>query len=155
MATTTQAGAGGAPPPKTQSDDYQLSRLFDYTKFHIGLYTTLITGLFGVVSFAVARASGTPGNTIAAGDVRVLAHLLPYMKWSAFFTLCAGVCAGVVASSIPDHTSYGVFKDQDIKVFSNREIDGLTYEHVIHGEHIFFWIAVTVAAIGFLSLRLQ
>jgi hypothetical protein len=50
-------------------EDQQLNTLFDYTKFHIGLYATLISGLFGVIAYANEHRSD------------VLDHLLRYAKW--------------------------------------------------------------------------
>ena len=66
--------------------DDQLKQLFDYTKFHIGMYTTLIAGIIGV--FANETLKGAYSG------------MVPYIKVSILLFLVAGAAGGLVASSI-------------------------------------------------------
>jgi hypothetical protein len=59
--------------------------LFDYTKFHIGLYTTLTTGLLALMSLG--------GQTVPA-------HLHRPVYFTVVLFALAGAAGGVVASSV-------------------------------------------------------
>ena len=67
--------------------DEQLKHLFDYTKFHMGMYTTLITAVIGVFA----------NENLKTGYLK---HL-PYIKISIVLFLVAGAAGGLIASSIP------------------------------------------------------
>jgi hypothetical protein len=64
----------------------RLKLLFDYTKFHIGLYTTVAT-IFG--------------GLIAASDT-VPFTFYPQLLFASVICICiAGIAGGTIASSIP------------------------------------------------------
>ena len=124
-------------------DDHQLSTLFDYTKFHIGLYSTLITGLFAIIAFAMHPSD--PNG-------KVLAYLLPYAKFTAGFILVAGAAGGVIASNIPNYKTFEEYKSVRLPIFG---IPSFTYFVFAHVEHLAFWIAVGIASYACLSIPLN
>ena len=82
----------------TMSDE-RVARLFDYTKFHIGLYMTLGAGLVAVVA-------------AAADEKSVLRALVSYPKLlagSVFLMFVAGAAGGVIASSLTQVTTFDDF----------------------------------------------
>ncbi len=116
----------------------QLDRLFDYTKFHIGFYATVITGLFAVIGFAVSNS-----------QQQVLSRLLPFAVATAILVLIAGAAGGAIASNIPDYRDFTSFAQDNLNVFG---LETMRYKTWAHIEHVAFWLAVAVATIGFLSL---
>jgi hypothetical protein len=122
-------------------EDHRLATLFDYTKFHIGLYATLISGLFGVIAFAHDHENN-----------RVLAHLLTYAKWVAALILVAGAAGGAIASNIVGATNYDIFKDTHPDFFG-YPCSFLTYGFLVHAEHIAFWLAVLLGAYAFFTIK--
>ncbi len=122
----------------------QLKLLFDYTKFHILLYTTLITLMLGLFIFGTG-ASGT-------GDAVVAKLRLP-MKFVVFFFLIAGGAGGVIGSSISSTPRYSKLKDFlddyispyniDIKIL---KLKGHTWINIEHGA---FWLGITIAVFSF------
>ena len=117
----------------------QLDRLFDYTKFHIGFYATVITGLFAVIGFAVSNS-----------QQEVLRHILPFAWVTALLVLTAGAAGGVIASNIPEYPTFESFADKttELKVFG---VSTRHYSDFVRLEHMAFWAAVLLASAGFLS----
>jgi hypothetical protein len=105
----------------------QLKLLFDYTKFHIGLYTTVAT-IFG--------------GLVAASD-KVPFKFHPTLLLSAVGFICiAGIAGGTIASSIPGYSSYKEFWNAPIAPFKFK---GMKAEYWTYVEHGAFWIAVVLA----------
>jgi hypothetical protein len=97
----------------------QLKLLFDYTKFHIGIYATLITAL-------VAAREYWPGPTPG------------FLKGTLAAFLVAGAAGGVVASNIPAFQSYSTFTTALIGVLW-FQMKGDSWVHV---EHAAFWLGI-------------
>jgi hypothetical protein len=76
--------------------DDQLKIIFDYTKFHIGMYTTLIAGIIGVFSNDSFKDHYT--------------GMLPYIRASIVLFVVAGMAGGLIASSIPHYATFAEFK---------------------------------------------
>ena len=106
--------------------DSKLKGLFDYTKFHIGLYTGLISLLVGLAKFM-----GQPQQM----------HLL-WLKCTLVLLVLAGICGGVVGSNAYEYDSFKKFKDAAIGPFGWKPLSGKTWAHC---EHFFFWGAVILA----------
>jgi len=111
--------------------DEQLKHLFDYTKFHIGMYTTLIAAIIGVF----------------ANDDLKLAYtgLIPYIKVAIVAFLIAGVAGGLVASSIPFFKTFESFSRAKLGPWSFKVVPAIWCTHI---EHTAFWIGCLVAAYG-------
>ena len=128
--------------PSTNLQLEQLKTLYDYTKFHIGLYGTLLAGFMGVSGFAAGHLSRTS---------------LLGLKLATFLLLIAAMSGGVVASSIVDvYQNYGLWKEDAglekfwttaIGPFNGKWMFAKTWWRI---EHTAFWIAVLIVVGGFL-----
>jgi hypothetical protein len=108
----------------------KLKLLFDYTKFHIGLYTTVAT-IFG--------------GLFAAGD-RVPFKFQPHLLLASVIFMCtAGWAGGTIASSIPGYSSYTTFWNARI---APMRLQGVRAEYWTYIEHTAFWIAVVLALLS-------
>ncbi|MEI2760729.1 hypothetical protein [Methanothrix soehngenii] len=111
--------------------DDQLKQLFDYTKFHIGMYTTLIAGIIGVF------ANDSLKNAYSG--------MVPYIKVSIVLFLVAGAAGGLVASSIPFFKTFDEFSQACIGPWKLKLFPAIICTHV---EHTAFWFGCFVAAFG-------
>lgn len=107
----------------------QLNQLMDYTKFHIGVYTTLNSVLVGSIGL----------NTVPDGPFRyyLFATLACFIIASAF--------GGLVGSSIPYYKTWDEFASQKLGPWHFKLIPSLWCTHL---EHTFFWIGIASAVIG-------
>jgi hypothetical protein len=117
---------------KAATDYEKVKTLFDYTKFHIGLYTTI-----GAILVAAIGTKAIPFRPLALWTCIILIGV-------------AGFAGGVVASTLPGCNSLTQFlKDPvgpwDIKLFS---CSGQTWTRI---EHTAFWLAIIVGLISFAS----
>ena len=119
----------------------QLKTLYDYTKFHIGLYGTLLAGFMAISGFA----SGISRTSLLG------------LKLAIFLLLIAAMSGGVVASSIVDvYQNYGVWKqDADLKRFWTTHLGPFKMQLMPAKvwwciEHTAFWVAVLIVVGGFL-----
>ena|SRR5581483_6843431 len=110
----------------------KLKLLFDYTKFHIGLYTTLATIFGGLIAAKVGE------KTLFEFEWKLLL--------ASVICICiAGLAGGVIASSIPGFGGYQEFWKADIAPFKLR---GFKAEYWTYIEHTAFWIAVVLAILS-------
>jgi hypothetical protein len=93
----------------------RLNLLYDYTKFHIGLYTTLVAALVAARETIIPRAPA-------------------YLRWTLLFFLLAGAAGGVVASNVPDFSTYSDFLNTRIGPFGWKPMCGLYWIHLEHLE---------------------
>ena len=111
--------------------DEQLKQLFDYTKFHIGMYTTLIAAIIGVFANDTLNDSYT--------------GLVPYIKATIVMFLVAGAAGGLVASSIPFFKTFETFSKSRLGPWCFKVIPAIWCTHI---EHTAFWIGCLVAVVG-------
>lgn len=111
--------------------DDQLKQLYDYTKFHIGLYTTLITAIVGVF-----------GNS---GLKLQYSYMVPYMKVTVILFMAAGAFGGLIASSIPFFTKFEDFRNARLGLWSCQWIPSIRCTHLEHGA---FWLGCLIAVLG-------
>jgi hypothetical protein len=84
---------------KEKVSESQLKFLFDYTKFHIGMYTTLMGAVVAFLKFnAKFTAAGEPWWLRLCLVITLLCFL------------GAGVCGGAIASNIPDNSGLQTFR---------------------------------------------
>ncbi|MEX3917829.1 hypothetical protein AB4Y43_16555, partial [Paraburkholderia sp. BR10872] len=88
--------------------DERLKTLYDYTKFHIGMYTTLIGAIIAVF--------GNKDWALSYGA------LLPWAYGSAVAFAIAGVFGGLVASSIPYYRTFKEFEDARLGAWKAKRI---------------------------------
>jgi len=108
--------------------------LFDYTKFHIGLYATLISALIAVTKLG---RETLPPQVICA------------LKFTVICFVFAGAAGGVIASTIS--VDYERIKlNQDIGPFA---CGWCKYETWAHIEHYSFWLGIIVSVVALLQSR--
>lgn len=111
----------------------KLKLLFDYTKFHIGLYTTVAT-IFG--------------GLVAAGDKIPFKFSTTFLLASVVCICVAGMAGGTIASSIPGYSSYTDFWKERIAPFPFKPLlfkNGMKAEYWTYVEHLAFWLGVALA----------
>ena len=111
--------------------DAQLVMLMDYTKFHIGMYTTLGTLLIGFLALykdgdTVERARGFLFATLACLAI-------------------AGLCGGIVAANLPHATRFSTFEEQELGPIGLKWFKSSTWMTL---EHLAFWAGIVVALSG-------
>lgn len=116
----------------------QLKCIYDYTKFHIGLYATLVAGLIGLMNFGPLVVFHLP--TIRPLQILIGGFLL------------AGAFGAIVLVSLTDPTGENGFWDET----KERLVTTPTWflQKPLHFwlscEHFCFWVAIVVA-LGWLS----
>jgi hypothetical protein len=111
----------------------QVNKLYDYTKFHIGLYAALMTALMTVLGI---------------GQTTVPPEAVCYLKITLVCFTVAGMFGGILGSSI------SLYQDDLV----NGKGVGMgrwkiPVEWCVHLEHWAFWIGIWVAVGGFLHLH--
>ncbi len=124
--TTGQQSQNG-PPSTGVTELEQLKFLMDYTKFHIGLYATVITILLAVASIG--------GKTVPCIYHQPVVITLVCV-------LLAGLAGGIIAGHIPEQTSFKAFWYERTGPWSCKCIPT---RYVARFEHVVFWIGVANA----------
>ena|ERR1041385_816294 len=122
-----------SPVNRLQDNVEQVKLLFDYTKFHITVYSTLATLLVGISASSLAG------------------HLALHKQWLlAAFTaiVAAGLAAGVVAATMPSCTAILDFWNLRTGPYDVRILTIRSWTYV---EHTSFWIAVACVILAFLT----
>lgn len=119
--------------------DDRLKALFDYTKFHIGLYSSLCTLLVAVVGIdAIKDEAG------------------PTLPWFLLATLVcfaiAGLFGGLVGSSIPGFKTWEEFSKAKLGPWFLPEV--LPAPWAASAEHTAFWIGTVTAVAGVICVLL-
>ncbi len=142
MAISDASGKGYA---ASDTEHEQLKLLFDYTKFHIGLYTTLVTLLIAFIKLG-------PGEPDLLQQISIALTVLLFVL--------AGACGGVVASNIPHYRRFSDFMAAPIgprwlraerwtkKSRSAMAASPLAGANWVSCEHAFFWLGIASAVIG-------
>jgi hypothetical protein len=96
----------------------QIKLLFEYTKFHIGMYSTFATAVLALLAGEFAE-----GWSICE----------PLLAWSLLPIALAGIAGGVIASSLPHLYGRSDIREADIGPlwFEKWKLKGWTY--VEHG----------------------
>jgi hypothetical protein len=114
--------------------DDRLERLYDYTKFHIGIYRS---------------AAGGVATLLASKDADwIISRLVgnQVLLYVAFvFLVTAGMCGGIVATSVTESLTFNDFwtKDHHPGRLSSLRATGKTW---VHREHRFFWLSLLFLA---------
>ena len=127
--------------PSGAIEDKQLERLYDYTKFHIGIYLGAAAGLLTLISTASAGGSQQSFLTSLIGCRWCLAA-------SLLLLLFAGGAGAVVATSTIACTTYDEFATQPQGALGIKAFKGTTWESI---EHRCFWLSLGTFAYGILS----
>ena len=109
----------------------QLKQLMDYTKFHIGMYTTLCTALIAILGLEIVRP--------AASDLR------PYLFATLVCFAVAGMFGGLVGSGLPYFKTFEEFSKAKLGPWKLELIPALWCTHL---EHTAFWLRIIAAFVG-------
>jgi hypothetical protein len=111
--------------------------LFDYTKFHIGLYTTLAAAYIALM-------------TSAYGEKFLIPNLNLVLVAVAMFVL-AGFAGGIIASSCTHYWSFDTLMTRRIFPFIDGwGFRGITWTRI---EHTAFWIGIGAAIFSFFPVH--
>ena len=124
------------------TDSKSLELLFEYTKFHIGVYITLTSAYVAIATLTVNNELHFPVNY--------------WFLWIAVIaTMISGLAGGVIISSITQiestktseffKTSIGIWNCQQWPLYFNARI--WTYI-----EHTSFWIGLVSAVLSFVCV---
>lgn len=123
-------------------DDKQLERLYDYTKFHIGIYLGFAGGIVGLISTAAEGPSKIEFITGLVG--------CPSFLWLSLLAMfIAGVAGAIVATSTIECKTYADFTDNAQGAFGCKCLNGKQW---VSNEHGAFWISLFFLA-GSILLR--
>jgi hypothetical protein len=117
--------------------DYEkIKLLFDYTKYHIGIYTTLGTILIGVL-----------GLHLGLNDKSPLQFCGLFIWVSIGFIAIAGMAGGIIASTLPESDSLPRFFALRTGPWGWKLLSGRAWTMV---EHTAFWVGLIVGLTAFL-----
>jgi hypothetical protein len=115
--------------PRTFSEDYdRIKLLFDYTKWHIGIYTTLGTLMVTIIGW------------------ERLTLYVPLLWLSLSFIGLAGLSGGVIASTLPECDTLEEFFRSPTGFWGLHWLSGRTWTRI---EHTAFWMGVLAGVAAF------
>jgi hypothetical protein len=117
--------------------DHRLERLYDYTKFHIGIYITAGTSMVAILS--AGRQSSFLTALIKQPALLACAFAL---------MVIAGVCGGVIVSKCSTAETFSEVWDNPIGPWGLQLWPGSRWATV---EHLSFWISLLLVAIAALT----
>jgi hypothetical protein len=121
-------------------EDKRLERLYDYTKWHIGIYLS-----------AAGALTAAAGYLAEASKAAVLAPYVDSPKLllgAIIFMFFAGVCGAVIASSCTECNTYEELWRNKQGPFGLELLQG---RHWAALEHLFFWLSTVLAAYSVLA----
>lgn len=121
----------------------QLNTIYDYTKFHVGLYAGTVAGFLAICQMR--------SKTLGRGSYVCLCS-------GVVFVVLAGACGGTVLSNIADpegvHGFWGPSSSTDTLVGGFRDgWQGLALNDWMNWEHRCFWLGVCFLMAGTLLFR--
>ena len=135
-------------PAMSDSEDKQLARLYDYTKFHIGIYLSTAAGIAALLG---AEHAGWFLSEFVEPNRRELYAALAFM-------IMAGGCGGVVASSTIECKTFNQFWNADHGPAGPGwlKMEGRKWAAY---EHRCFWLSLLLLAVtvayGFGQVKLK
>ena len=126
------------------TEDKRLERLYDYTKFHIGIYLSAASGLAALIASIANDKAGTLLVDLVGSPL--------FLGMALLFMVLAGAAGGVVATSVTESRSFDEFwgQPQGPAWCKWPRPDGRKWVAV---EHIFFWLSLLCLLIALLSKR--
>jgi uncharacterized integral membrane protein len=112
----------------------QVKLLFDYTKFHIGLYTTVTAAYIAVMTSDYGKRSFFVPHS--------------WLVWPAVVMfLLAGLAGGIIASSCPHCPRFDKLMTAKIAPYMDgKGFSGRTWTYI---EHTAFWLGIILAILSF------
>jgi hypothetical protein len=115
-----------------------LELLYDYTKFHIGLYLTLTASYITVASVKLGESDGSK-------TTHFLPTSMPLLLLALLCFVVAGLAAGIIASSITQFSGGGAaeFLEKPLGPWKIELWKARTWTYT---EHTAFWVGLFLAA---------
>ncbi len=122
------------------SADPRLERLYDYTKFHLGVYLGFASGIVALIAAAAESDDSTDLIASLVEHPMVLAYSLVAMT-------VAGVSGAVVATTCVRVASFTEVWDEPCGPLKIELLKGETWAAI---EHMSFWVSLLCLAISIL-----
>jgi hypothetical protein len=120
--------------------DERLERIYDYTKWHLGIYLSVAGTLTAALGFlAKPEEADTLRQFLGSPKLLLTAIVLMFL---------AGICGGVVASSCTGCKTYEELWEDKHGPYGIRIMPGRYWAAL---EHTFFWASAGLAAYAVLS----
>lgn len=121
-------------------DDKRLDRLFDYTKFHIGIYISASGGLVTLIGLSAKAEEGRFIANLVGSPIALLISL--------GLMVLAGAAGGVIATSCTESRTFDDFWDNPQGAFGWKPLNGKRWPRI---EHLLFWLSAICFAYAILS----
>jgi hypothetical protein len=121
-------------------DDKRLDRLYDYTKWHIGIYLSVAGGLTAAAGYLAETSKADALAPYVASPKALLAAIV--------LMFLAGVCGAVIASSSTHCKTYEELWNGKQGPFGSQLLAGRIWAPL---EHMFFWLSTLAAATSVLT----
>lgn len=121
-------------------EDKRLERLFDYTKFHIGIYLSAGGGLVTLIGFSAKAEEST--------FIAKLIGLPISLAVSLALMVVAGMAGGIIASSCTECVIYSELWDKPHGPFGLKLLRGRFWAAIEHGA---FWLSAFAFGYAILS----
>ena len=135
--------ANPVPVQNAKTEDKRIERLYDYTKFHIGIYLSAAGALASLISVLSTKDTQLPV---------VLRHVrFPWLLGLSFLAMMlAGVAGAIVATSAIQCAAYDDFVEMPQGAFGCTPFTGKTWTSIEHGA---FWFSLVSLAVAVFSSR--
>jgi hypothetical protein len=127
-------------PAATSTEDKRLERLYDYTKFHIGIYLSAAGALVALIAASAKEGSWPFIATLIGWRTPLIV--------SFACVVVAGACGAIVATSAIESLTFEKFKDEKQGAFGIGLMGGLWW---VRFEHLFFWASLTFLCMAIFS----
>jgi hypothetical protein len=117
----------------------QLKLLMDYTIFHIGLCSTLITLLIAILGITALQE-----------------HSKRYRRYLLATLICfviAGAFGGIIGSSLPYYATWDKFLDANLGPWFLPDTLRIPSSWAASAEHTAFWVGIVIALFGLIKAR--
>lgn len=114
-------------------DDKRLDHLLTYTTFHIGVYVSLGAAIIGATELGKLQVDF-------------------FLKSAVVCLLFAGLCGGVIGSTIPNHIDFESLTKDRIGFWKLKILRVRWWAHL---EHSAFWLAVVLLVAPFFWPKLK
>ena len=122
-------------------EDKQLDRLYDYTKFHIGIYLSSAGGLAALISLVAE-------GKVKQKDFATFVGMPGFLTVSFALMVLAGISGAIVATSTIESPTYEKFLTDKQGAYGIKPFVGKTWVTLEHG---FFWLSLTALVAALFS----
>jgi hypothetical protein len=121
-------------------EDKRLDRLFEYTKFHIGIYLSVAGGFVSLIGLSANADKGAFLNQLVGCPALLLVSFV--------LMLLAGLAGGILASATTKYKRYEDLWLEPQGPFGTKFFLGRTWAAI---EHVLFWLSVVIFSCSIIS----